>query len=298
MSHFTVMVIGPDPEAQLAPYHEYECTGENDEYVQDIDITDKVRADIGKQDRETLLETLKWHGLIDKIVAYENLADKDGEHRYGYAVVREGELIKAVDRTNPNAKWDWYTLGGRWTGYFKATPGAGGVTVGKPGLMTDEALPGRADQLRKDQIDIEGMRDEAAQQATTRWTKFFALLGNDPLPPSWEEFRKRYPVIEDAREAYSALPGVSRINQSRDYVFCDYGKEFAGTEEQYLQRARNGAIVTFAVVHDGKWYESGSMGWWGAVADRKEPDDWHKQISALFDSLPGDTLISVYDCHI
>lgn len=26
MSHFTVLVIGDDPELQLAPYHEYECT--------------------------------------------------------------------------------------------------------------------------------------------------------------------------------------------------------------------------------------------------------------------------------
>jgi hypothetical protein len=43
MSHFTVIVIGPNPEAQLAPYHEFECTGENDEYVQDIDVTEQSR---------------------------------------------------------------------------------------------------------------------------------------------------------------------------------------------------------------------------------------------------------------
>jgi len=45
MSHFTVLVIGENPEAQLAPYHEFECTGTVNEYVQTIDKTEEVRAE-------------------------------------------------------------------------------------------------------------------------------------------------------------------------------------------------------------------------------------------------------------
>ena len=45
MSHFTVLVIGENPEKQLAPYHEYECTDRADEYVQDVDITEESRKD-------------------------------------------------------------------------------------------------------------------------------------------------------------------------------------------------------------------------------------------------------------
>lgn len=48
MSHFDVLVIGEDVEKQLAPFHEFECTGVNDEFVQNIDITDKVRDDFSK----------------------------------------------------------------------------------------------------------------------------------------------------------------------------------------------------------------------------------------------------------
>ncbi len=36
MSHFSVLVISEkqeDVEKLLAPYHEFECTGENDKYV-------------------------------------------------------------------------------------------------------------------------------------------------------------------------------------------------------------------------------------------------------------------------
>ena len=45
MSHFTVLVIGDKVEEQLAPYHEFECTGYNDEYVQDIDITEEAKKE-------------------------------------------------------------------------------------------------------------------------------------------------------------------------------------------------------------------------------------------------------------
>jgi len=47
MSHFTTIVFsktGTELEIELlmAPYHEFECTGINDEYVQDVDITEKA----------------------------------------------------------------------------------------------------------------------------------------------------------------------------------------------------------------------------------------------------------------
>lgn len=39
MSHFPVLVIGEEPVKLLQPYHEFECTGFDDEYVQDLDET-------------------------------------------------------------------------------------------------------------------------------------------------------------------------------------------------------------------------------------------------------------------
>ena len=48
MSHFTVLVIGENPEQQLAPYHEFECTGCDDQYVQDIDKTEELRKEFAE----------------------------------------------------------------------------------------------------------------------------------------------------------------------------------------------------------------------------------------------------------
>lgn len=38
-------------------------------------------------------------------------------HKYGYILVNEdGEVVRVVKRTNPNKKWDYWTIGGRYSG--------------------------------------------------------------------------------------------------------------------------------------------------------------------------------------
>lgn len=56
-----------------------------------------------------------YHGW--KIVTDESLIDREDEHKYGYILTTpDGEVIRCIDRTNPNAKWDWWTVGGRYSG--------------------------------------------------------------------------------------------------------------------------------------------------------------------------------------
>ncbi len=152
MSHFTVIVIGDNPEEQLAPFNE--------------------------------------ELQVEKV-------EEDGDEYW----------------RNPDAKWDWYQLGGRWTGYFKLLPGKTGAT-GRPGLFTHPAENGTADQCRKGDID----------------------------PAS--------------------------------------------------------VSAPFAVVKDGMWYQRGELGWWAIVSDDKGEDAWGVEFRELWDSLPDDTLVSMYDCHI
>src|SRR5271157_3306639 len=213
MSHFSVLVIGNNVEEQLAPYHEFESTGDDNQYVKEIDQTEEARKQFatdtttrykdpegnlhnpftpegnwdhkfwreltpeedalyGKgyhQDYDDTPEhgglclyTCNWHDGTEssrtkafawpsegwsevevlkstvetfaefcedyyghKIVPFgeePNFA-KDTEssnHKYGYTIVDEqGNVIKTIDRTNPERKWDWYSVGGRWNGFFK-----------------------------------------------------------------------------------------------------------------------------------------------------------------------------------
>jgi hypothetical protein len=50
-------------------------------------------------------------------------------------------------------KWDWYVLGGRWTGLLTLLPGSQGE-LGEPGVQTNPAEEGTADQAFVQDIDL------------------------------------------------------------------------------------------------------------------------------------------------
>ena len=143
MSHFVVMTIGDDYEAQLAPYHEFECTGENDQYVQDVDITEEFLGEMerAEEGEDPLTCALEYYGYENRVVSDESEIDRDDDHKYGYVVMKDGQVIKAVRRTNPNAKWDWYCVGGRWTGFLRLKDGAKGE-LGRPGVFGNSPTTG------------------------------------------------------------------------------------------------------------------------------------------------------------
>lgn len=300
MSHFTVMVIGPDHEAQLAPYHEFECTGVADQYVVDVDITDEFRdvmadAEEDREDDQSALDyALEYYGFDDQVVADESEVDRDGDHKFGFAVVRDGELIQAVKRTNPNKQWDWYEVGGRWTGMLKLKPGAKGVQ-GRPGLGTQGAKRGYADQARMGDIDWEGMRDEAGEKAGVYWDRVRALAPN--VWESWDSVISRFPGDTDgARNFYHNQTGRQALHQAKDLFWCE-DSVLVGRLE-YVQTARDSAGMTFAFVKDGVWMERGSMGWWGMSTDDMPKSEWYARMNEMIDGLDESTLITIVDCHI
>lgn len=79
MSHFTVTVVGDDPEQQLTPFHEFECTGRDDQYVIDVDVTDGHLKDY-KTDTSTC--TLDPSGAIvtKNIILYREPTEEEREH--------------------------------------------------------------------------------------------------------------------------------------------------------------------------------------------------------------------------
>lgn len=180
MSHFAVFVVTPEFPTQevlaktLAPWHEFECTGLDNEFVVDVDKTEEARSEF-KDATETRLRDQdgKLHDRFDEkgdwkpefsqpnddkfgsrrkefipegferveipasdivtfaewasdyygwnIVKSEDDINKSGAHKYGHILVDgSGEVIRCIDRTNPNAKWDWWQLGGRYSGRLAA----------------------------------------------------------------------------------------------------------------------------------------------------------------------------------
>jgi hypothetical protein len=402
MSHYAVLVIGGDVAEQLAPYHEFESTGTDDQYVQEIDQTEEARdqwnsdtttryrdvegnlqqafTEEGNYKPEFLRDPtpeeqktvgigsgcgngLSWtssdwgdgRGYRAKIFTIpegltkvevsrntvETFADfcvdyyghtivpfgqepnfSTGNHKYGYTIVDEnGEVVKTIDRTNPDRKWDWYTVGGRWNGFFKLKPHTVGV-LGKPGLQTmdDDYEPptgdrrtaeeaDRADVCMKGDIDIEGMRDEASEQANKRYSMYDTATYGTPEALSWQAMQVKHqtgmmesdgvPAVDwkTAREEYAEQPRIKALRANKETIWFE-NDEFLCTREEYVQRFRNQALTLFAVLKDGKWYERGEMGWWGVVHDEKDRNEWNQKFSELIDELSDNTVLTVVDCHI
>jgi len=396
MSHFSVLVVGGNVEKQLAPYHEFESTGTDDQYVREIDQTEEARKAFAEDETtrykdpegglhspftpEGDWEQRFWRDLTPEEEAkygrnffdrkvdgirYESADWRDGKgyrtkafawpsegwtevevptstvesfaefcedyyghdivpfgtepdlaekHKYGYTVVdQNGEVVKTIDRTNPERKWDWYSVGGRWNGFFKLKPLAVGV-VGTPGAQTmnsdyEPPTDDRADICMKGDIDIEGMRDEAAAKAAERYDLFDTVTSGLPMPLSWQLMQEKHrtgetdedgePVVnwDAAQNEFHDQPAVKALRDNRETVWYEID-DFLVPREDYIRRFRDSAFVTFAVVKDGVWYERGRMGWFGMVSGEKGRDDWNRQFSELIDSLPDDTMLTVVDCHI
>ncbi len=318
MSHFTVLVIGENPEEQLQPYHEYECTGIEDEYVIDVDYSDKIKEDL---DRELFVGKRKDNQKLDYHY-HENNAKTDFESyekmtRLAYLNSINEDLDEYIQeefgvekkngvwsrKTNPNSKWDWYSLGGRWTGTLKMKSHAVGE-VGRPGIMTSPAEEGYADQARKGDIDFDGMRKEAADKAAKAYDKAMSYIGHINEHESWDALRERIisegGTVDDARKDYQQQPRCVAWNkiEDGDFRFGYNVDRFSVSKEKFIQNAKNSATLTFAIVKDSKWYERGKMGWWASVSDEKDGDVWAEEFNKLLDSVSDDTLISIYDCHI
>ena len=285
MSHFSVLVIGDHIEQQLQPYHEFECTGVNDQYVQDVDVTNKVREVMVGNEPESLKDALDWHGLADKMVSDESEVDREDDHKFGFAVVKDGQLIKAVRRTNPNKKWDWWEVGGRWSGFL----------LQRGGMRVDQCLKGA--------VDFGSMRNEDGQAAGERWDKAHAALTEAGAPTVWRTWKQCHTEdhkddADKAREAYYAQPSVVAIKKAfSDQLFLS-ADQFQVSREQYVEAARNSALATYALVKDGQWFAKGCMGWFGMSDDKLTQDEWYTKVNELLDSLPDDTLLTVVDCHI
>lgn len=318
MSHFTVLVVTdarPSEEelaAVLQPWHEYECTGIDDQYVVDVDCTQDALAAFAKA------KVVRMKGpdgtLHDRVQSaaewisdYYGLpiqgTDPETEARRGRVEVdASGLVVRCVERTNPHKKWDWWQLGGRWSGLLRVKEGALALS-GRPGLFGARSSdhPLSADQALVRDIDFETLRAEARAEAYELWDSVQAIVSRHPPFEDWETLRDRSGgKLDAARDIFWAQPAVAALRDAfKDSWGLDIELQAARMDRAaYAQMRADGAFVTFAVVKDGRWYERGEMGWWGCVTDEKDEASWTREFAKLIDGLPGDACLSVVDCHI
>lgn len=209
--------------------------------------------------------------------------------------------------SNPEAKWDWWSVGGRWRGYFIPLVDADPVALvfGTSGAFDNVAKTyvdehGRA-VARPDGgplalLDLPRMRLERRNAALADWDAYARVTAGTSEPLPWSAFYDRFEAsrraleilreagddvqdpspytIQDARRDYAAQPRVRAIRESAEFSFDKWGisdpvSYFEGvSRETYGRRAADRAVPGYATVTlDGEWHAPGEMGWFGLSDD-------------------------------
>lgn len=284
MSHAVVLVIGDDIDSQLAPY------SEQIEVEPYKDFEDEPKQFVAPRDGK-----LHWNW------PYSAVADDGIDPRNAAAVaahlnakwsddekydVEDGRLYH-WSTYNPQSKWDWYRVGGRWAGTLLIKPlvvaAAPNVSVNpfSSELAAQElkhfepVMDGRhADRARKGEIDWPGMLLERLSKIDARWDGYEKVL------------REQGPEAAE-REAWWSY----------------------GLEKEDLERGRDGHLAREAALHplhwiqavvaEGIWREKGRMGWFGMSSDGpEEREQWQDWFSRFMDGMPDEAMLTIVDYHI
>ncbi|GMX64464.1 hypothetical protein Elgi_37330 [Paenibacillus elgii] len=175
---------------------------------------------------------------------------------------------------NPNAKWDWFQVGGRWSGLLKIKEKAtSGVTGTRS--WTNEAA-----NIPEDKVDSAKVKDIDFSLDIKKYNdnlRFWELIVDGDTPRNSEEET----IIK------------------RNFNKPDYYSNRYENKEQFAKLSSE--FGTYAVITpDGQWHSKGDMGWWGASSETdEEAKQWNKSFKETFiDNADPEWTLTVVDCHI
>lgn len=293
MSHFSVAVFtkynGDTVDELLAPYDE------NIVVVPYIKYTKEELIQIGRKEILDYKNTTYAKYLSDP-KAYEASVANNSHMEYiknifpkklglsdeeiyqsQIQLYDEGKIDKngnIYSTRNPSSKWDWYVVGGRFSGHLKLKGGAEGQMGERSWTNEDkEILKNRADIARVGNIDFSPYQ-EYYDIAILEWE----LVVDKRLPKSERE-----------------IDFVSKSFFYKPQYYIDKYKN----KEQFAEISS--FFTTHAVITpEGNWHETGEMGMWGtSSATNEEELEWALNYKKQFiDTADKDWTLTIVDCHI
>jgi hypothetical protein len=295
MSHFAVLVIGDNIDEQLEKFDENLDTPRYVKYTKEQLIAEKKKeiedyknstyaeyladpeayeaecknpnhVEYLKNDFPKKLEMTDEQIYIEAVKWYE--ADEIGP---------DGEVYSSY---NPNSKWDWYEIGGRYAGRLILKEGV--EKEEEPNFSWGWDAKATEEVLKEPRVDT-------ALVGNIDWTKMHLVQSKyDDAIRFWEM------KIEGAKP---------ETEEEKEQLTWDWYKP-----EFYTERYKNketfaksrSSFTMWAIVKDGEWFEKGSMGFW-AMSNETDDEalDWEMNMYDRFiKDLPADTRITVVDCHI
>jgi len=204
MSHFSLLCIGDGWESNLMDYCEVYHQGDSSESIKFkfYPVIPEEKIQIRFEEWKKNSNNNTYNNALEWAEKYMGFVFQDGMYGYYY---------------NPNAKWDWYAIGGRWRGYLKLKPGKVGF-LSPPYSSNCNVPDGYCDQAKNGDIDWEGMKIDSYKSAEKDW--------------EW--------LTSGSEEVDGAIKFA--------YDFSD-----TDTKESYIKR--RSSIATYAILYNGKWSE-------------------------------------------
>lgn len=222
---------------------------------------------------------------------------------------------------NPNKTWDWYQIGGRWSGFF---PVKASVVpeLGEQSLMSREAPEeGKADICRVGDLDMDKIATETREQTEEFWEKWDRFkrgdipTRGDGRPDPWFRHNVRSRAMDlgllrviriDKTNKESAPEGW--ITDNAEWKKCADSRRTwldalspIGREEFLAQFIDSFCPVTaYAALDDDGWHAPGKMGWFGCSSDTPEQKTAHDKefVRRFIKQATPDTTLVIVDCHI
>lgn len=301
MSHFAVAVISRTPEEVdylLAPYQENnmgDCpseylefvdTEENGRYAYENGYAEKLQAPDGQlfdkydpQFKDTNSDDFNPVYLIpdgykEILVAYKDLYPTFDDYMEKYREVeRDPETGRYGYWTNPNAKWDYWRIGGRFRGLLRASKGTLGELSWEYTMDKENQYHEAAGQYDQAQIkDIDFSLDQKLYNKAVRF---------------WEVYVEKAPLKpEENPEAFDS------------FYTPEHYKQLYESKESYAKE--QASFSTWALVTpEGEWYQKGDMGWWATHNGTAESfRNFSEAFERILSECDPEWYITVVDCHI
>lgn len=189
---------------------------------------------------------------------------------------------------NPNSQYDWFQIGGRWTGYFKPKSGVEGL-LGEPGSFDNQPREGWCDALKIKDIDLEAMQEIARVEANEEYDKVEALIAGRELP-SWSKIRKEQGEdYKKAQDIYAQYQVVKDFKEANVHVWGGLFEAYGKNREDFVQKRVNNVLRPFAILVDGVFTEHG----W----DDKTSEQWSEEFFTIFNNLDPEKYVTLVDYH-
>jgi len=351
MSHFNVLVcVSPERLANhngdvesavgemMAPYQENNMGDCPDEYLEffdaeeeyreqyENDTSSKVRCPDGElvypwDERFRVKGTIgigsKTHEVPDAgyevvEIPFTELYPTFEEYMEDYCgYERDAKTGKYGFWENPNSKWDYWRIGGCWSGTLYVKPGTEqNLTLGS------WDSPDTSDVCQVKELDIPRIEAEQRKRAEEFWEEFVEFRKSGVTPEGGDPFYNvrtksidvgLLEVVQDAEEGKrrggvrwgDVMKQLSKDDSRRDW-YDVINQDI--TKEEFLAEwsGHYCPIRTYAALDEDGWHEPGRMGWFGC--SDAEPDARKEYGKVFMDKFvhqkDPQTVLVVCDCHI